>query len=104
MVRGPCVQDVWLLVPGQDQYAAVRREQLLEGYEQLREFDRSSLRLIEPLRALRFIHFTAWVARRWDDPAFKRVFIDFGTDRYWYEQVTALQEQLARIDEIETQW
>jgi len=95
---GPCVQDLWLLVPGRDDDAKRRRDQLLEGYLQMREFDRSSLRLVEPLRALRMIHFSAWIARRIDDPAFKRVFIDFGSERYWREQLIALQE----VEEILT--
>jgi Ser/Thr protein kinase RdoA (MazF antagonist) len=98
MVRGPCVQDLWLLVPGNDLDARRRLELLLEGYEQMREFDRRSLRLIEALRALRVVHFSAWIARRREDPAFQRVFTDFGTDRYWFEEVAALQEQLARVE------
>jgi Ser/Thr protein kinase RdoA (MazF antagonist) len=90
--QGPCVQDLWLLTPGRDEDSLRRREILLEGYEQMRDFDRSTLRLVEPLRALRMIHFSAWIARRFDDPAFKRVFVDFGSERYWREQLIALQE------------
>jgi Ser/Thr protein kinase RdoA (MazF antagonist) len=89
---GPCVQDLWLLTPGRDEDSLRRREVLLEGYESMRDFDRSTLRLIEPLRALRMIHFSAWIAKRYDDPAFKRVFVDFGTEGYWREQLIALQE------------
>jgi len=92
MVRGACVQDLWLLVPGRDKYAQDNLEILLEGYESMRPFDRSTLRIIEPLRALRMIHFSAWIARRWEDPSFKRVFVDFGTERYWGEQVVSLNE------------
>jgi Ser/Thr protein kinase RdoA (MazF antagonist) len=99
MVVGPCVQDLWLLVPGYDDYSLARREALLEGYEQLRDFDRASLRLIEPLRALRLVHFSAWIARRYDDPAFVRAFPEFGTERYWFEEVAALQEALARVQD-----
>ncbi len=99
MVRGPCVQDLWLIVPGRDEHAQRQRERLLEAYEQMREFDRRTLRLIEPLRTLRLIHFAAWLARRRDDPAFQRVFTDFGTDRYWFEQISGLQEQLGLIQE-----
>jgi Ser/Thr protein kinase RdoA (MazF antagonist) len=99
MVRGPCVQDVWLLVPGNDDVAERRRTKLLEGYEQLRDFDFASLRLVEPLRALRVVHFSAWISRRWDDPAFKRVFTDFGTERYWFDEIAVLQEQLALIQD-----
>jgi Ser/Thr protein kinase RdoA (MazF antagonist) len=98
MVRGPCVQDLWLLVPAADELAIAKREILLEGYEQMREIDRRSLRLIEPLRALRVVHFSAWIGRRREDPAFQRVFPDFGTDRYWYDEIQTLGEQLARIE------
>jgi Ser/Thr protein kinase RdoA (MazF antagonist) len=91
-LEGPCVQDLWLLTPGRDEDAVRRRERLLEGYEMMRPFDRSSLRLIEPLRALRMIHFTTWIAKRFEDPAFKQIFVDYGTERYWREQLIALQE------------
>jgi Ser/Thr protein kinase RdoA (MazF antagonist) len=93
-LRGPCVQDIWLIVPGRDEDAKRRRELLLTGYEQMRQFDHESLRLIEPLRALRMIHFSAWIARRWEDPAFQRVFTNFGSNEYWREQFMALDECL----------
>ena len=91
-VQGPCVQDLWLLTPGRDPETLRNRDLLLEGYEMMRDFDRTSLRLIEPLRALRMIHFTTWIAKRFEDPAFKRVFVDFGSEQYWREQLIALQE------------
>jgi len=91
-LEGPCVQDIWLLTPGRDAENTRNREWLLEGYEMMRSFDRSSLRLVEPLRALRMIHFTTWIAKRFEDPAFKRVFVDYGSERYWREQLVALQE------------
>ncbi len=90
--QGPCVQDLWLLTPGRDEESLRQREVLLEGYEQMRTFDRSTLRLVEPLRAIRMVHFSAWIAKRYEDPAFKRIFVDFGSDRYWREQLIALQE------------
>ena len=99
MVRGPCVQDLWLMVPGRDAYAQRTMDAILAGYEQIRDFDRSSLVLIEPLRALRFIHFSAWIGRRWHDPAFQRVFPHFGTPGYWREQVADLQDQLSVMRE-----
>jgi Ser/Thr protein kinase RdoA (MazF antagonist) len=98
MVRGPCVQDLWLLVPDALGAARHRLETLLEGYEQMRAFDRRSLRLIEPLRALRVVHFSAWIGRRRADPAFGRVFPDFGNDRYWFDEIETLSEQLARME------
>jgi len=97
MVRGPQVQDIWLLVPGRDPEARRQREVLIEGYEEMRVFDRSTLRLIEPLRALRFIHYTAWVARRWEDPAFPLAFPEFGSHRYWSDETGDLEEQLRLI-------
>ncbi len=99
MVQGPCVQDLWLVVPGRDEESLESREMLLEGYEELREFNRSTLRLIEPLRALRFVHFSAWIAKRWTDPAFPRRFEFFGSKRYWEEQLGDLHEQLRLIKE-----
>ena len=97
MVNGPCVQDIWLIMPGRDEYAREQLDILLNAYEQMRPFDRQSLRLIEPLRALRFVHFSAWIARRWADPAFPRVFSHFGTPRYWQEQLSDMQEQLRLV-------
>jgi Ser/Thr protein kinase RdoA (MazF antagonist) len=97
MVRGPAVQDVWLLIPGRDAGSLRGRDALLEGYEEMRVFDRSSLRLIEPLRALRFIHYTAWIARRWDDPAFPAAFPEFGSHGYWASETQDLEDQLGLI-------
>jgi Ser/Thr protein kinase RdoA (MazF antagonist) len=97
MVRGPAVQDVWLLVSGRDEESQRQRRILLEGYEEMREFDDSTLQLIEPLRALRFIHYSAWIARRWSDPAFPAAFPQFGSHRYWQEQVQDLEQQFELI-------
>jgi Ser/Thr protein kinase RdoA (MazF antagonist) len=95
MVQGPPVQDLWLLVPGRDAEAVQQRNTLLEGYEQIRHFDRRTLKLIEPLRALRFVHYAAWIARRWEDPAFPAAFPQFGSHRYWSDEVEDLERQLA---------
>jgi Ser/Thr protein kinase RdoA (MazF antagonist) len=97
MVRAPAAQDVWLLTPGRDAEALIQRDVLLEGYEEFRVFDRSTLKLIEPLRALRFIHYTAWVARRWEDPAFPAAFPEFGSHHYWADETQDLEEQLRLI-------
>ena len=91
---GPAVQDLWMLLPGDN-----RREQtqalsaLLDGYEQFRPFDRRELRLIEPLRTLRQIHYSAWLARRWADPTFPANFPWFGSSDYWAGQIHQLEEQ-----------
>ncbi|MFZ9595300.1 MAG: serine/threonine protein kinase [Bdellovibrionia bacterium] len=95
LVQGPAVQDLWLLIPGRDAEALAKREVLLQGYEQIRSLDRKSLRLIEPLRALRFIHYSAWIARRWSDPAFPAAFPHFGSHQYWQDEVEDLENQLA---------
>jgi Ser/Thr protein kinase RdoA (MazF antagonist) len=97
MVVGPAVQDVWLALPGRDAWALGLRERFLAGYEQFRIFDRSTLRLIEPLRGLRVIHYAAWLARRWHDPAFPAAWPHFGTLDYWQRETDDLEEQLALI-------
>lgn len=100
MLWGPCVQDLWLLAPGRGHERDRLWRAVLENYERFREIDRQSERLIEPLRALRFIHFSAWIAKRWDDPAFPDAFPTFGSERYWQEQLVDLNEQLALIREL----
>lgn len=95
---GPPVQDLWLLSRGESEEARRGRAQLLAGYEVFREFDRSTLALAEPLRALRIIYMSAWIARRWDDQSFRSAFPAFGTDNYWlaeYEQLFAIFETLS---------
>ncbi len=101
MVVGPPVQDVWLIVPGRDEESVERREHLLRGYAEMCDFDRGSLRLIEVLRALRYIHFSAWIAKRWSDPAFPRRFEYFGTERYWQEQLADMREQVELLREAD---
>lgn len=99
MVMGPCVQDLWLLIGSRDEAAQQNLQTLIQAYETMYEFDHNSLKLIEALRALRFVHFSAWIAKRWDDPAFSRAFPNFGTNRYWYEQLQDLREQLGYVQE-----
>ncbi|MDZ4677479.1 MAG: serine/threonine protein kinase [Oligoflexia bacterium] len=94
MVTGPPVQDLWLLVPGNDEQALKDRDVFLKGYTEMREFDFTSLRLVEPLRAFRFIHYSAWIAKRWKDPAFPRIFPDFNTHKYWSSELLDLEKQL----------
>ncbi len=97
MLMGPPVQDIWLVVPGTDQESIIRRNLLLEAYESMRHFRRDSLKLIEPLRALRYIHFTAWIARRWEDPSFQNAFPHFSENNYWDIQINDLNTQLIAI-------
>jgi len=99
MVMGPPVQDLWLLQGSTDAWGQRRLELLLEGYETFVRFDRSTLRLVEPLRAMRMVHFTTWIARRWEDPAFPPAFPHFGTSTWWEQTTRDLQEQLAVVSE-----
>jgi Ser/Thr protein kinase RdoA (MazF antagonist) len=95
----PAVQDLWMLLAGERAQRQSQLGALLDGYEQMREFDRGELALVEPLRTLRLIHYSAWLARRWDDPAFPRAFPWFGTPDYWRGQVQMLEEQIEAMDE-----
>ena len=96
---GPAIQDLWMLMPGDktDQLQAL--DILLEGYEEFCSFDHRQLALIEPLRALRMLNYMGWLAKRWNDPAFKLNFPWFNSPRYWEEQVLALKEQLWALQE-----
>ena len=96
---GPAVQDMWMLLPADRADAAKCLKALLAGYEQFREFERVELSLIEALRTLRLLHYSAWIARRWDDPAFPAAFPWFGTQRYWQDRILELREQVAAMQE-----
>ena len=96
--HGPAVQDLWLLAPGRDDDADRQRALLADGYEQMRRFDRRSLRLVEPLRALRILRYAAWIAQRWRDPAFQRAFPDWDEPRTWQRELAELEQQRARVD------
>jgi Ser/Thr protein kinase RdoA (MazF antagonist) len=98
-VNGPAVQDLWLFLAGSRDEMTAQLGDLLEGYNQFFEFDFRELQLIEALRALRLMHYTAWITRRWDDPAFPRAFPWVGEPRYWEEHVHALLEQRAVLDD-----
>ena len=95
---GPAVQDLWLLAPSVDEAGLRQRDRLIEAYAELRDFHPSWQRLIEPLRALRYIRYATWIARRWQDPIFQHTFPHFGTLRYWQNEMQDLREQIARID------
>lgn len=96
---GPAVQDLWMLLSGDRRQRTQQLSALLDGYEQVRDFDRAELNLIEPLRTLRLIHYSAWLARRWQDPIFPINFPWFGTPDYWRGQVLMLQEQVEQMRE-----
>ena len=92
-MTGPAVQDLWMLLAGNAADLRAQLDDILEGYEQFSSFDRAEIALIEPLRALRMVHYAAWLARRWHDPAFPRAFPWFGEARYWERHVAELEEQ-----------
>ncbi|NRP47650.1 MULTISPECIES: serine/threonine protein kinase [unclassified Marinobacterium] len=96
---GPAVQDLWMLLSGDRVDQMDQLDVLLEGYEMFHEFDDAQLSLIEPLRTLRMMHYAAWIARRWNDPAFPPAFPWFNTERYWAEHVLELREQFANMQE-----
>lgn len=100
---GPAIQDLWMIADaagqqdGGEQAQRQAMEELLEGYELIRPFNRAELSLIEALRTLRIIRHSAWLAKRWEDPAFPAAFPWFGSPRYWQGQIISLQEQLALL-------
>jgi Ser/Thr protein kinase RdoA (MazF antagonist) len=93
MVVGPPVQDLWLLAPDPDSL-----RYLVDGYHQMNDLPRGSLRLVEILRALRMIHYATWIAKRYEDPAFQRAFPQFESPRYWDDLTADLERQAGRID------
>jgi Ser/Thr protein kinase RdoA (MazF antagonist) len=96
---GPAVQDLWMLLSGDRAEMTRQLGDLLAGYEDFREFDPRELALVEGLRTLRLLHYSAWLARRWDDPAFPAAFPWFNTQRYWQDRILELREQVAAMDE-----
>ena len=101
---GPAVQDLWMLLSGDRESMQQQLGDVLEGYTGFMDFDAAELALIEPLRTLRLMHYSAWLARRWNDPAFPRSFPWFNTTRYWEEHVLMLREQQASMDEVPLTW
>jgi len=95
---GPAMQDLWMFISGDRQYAQARLGDLLDGYNEFREFDTREIALIEPLRTLRIIHYAAWIARRWEDPAFGKAFPFFAEPRFWDDHIQSLREQRASLD------
>ena len=96
---GPAIQDIWMLISGDRHEMQTQLIDIMEGYLQFRDFDHRELLLIEPLRTLRILHYAAWLARRWDDPAFPQAFPWFNTPRYWEEHVLSLREQASLLVE-----
>lgn len=101
---GPAIQDLWMLLNGSRQDMTMQLADLLEGYTEFYDFEPRELGLLEALRTMRLLHYSAWLAHRWDDPAFPRTFPWFNTNRYWEEQILALREQFAALQEPALVW
>ena len=96
---GPAMQDLWMLLSGERGDMVRQMGDILCGYEDFCDFDPRQLYLVEALRTLRLMHYAAWLARRWDDPAFPAAFPWFNTQRYWQDRILELREQIALMDE-----
>lgn len=99
-MNGPIEQDLWLLFPGRDQYSLEDRENFLEAYKTMgKNTPNLPAHFIETMRAIRMIHFNGWIAKRWADPTFKKVYEDFMSDRYWESQLLDLKEQMGHCQQ-----
>ncbi len=98
-VTGPAIQDIWMMLSGDRLQRQGQLAEIVEGYNEFFDFNPKELDLVEGLRALRIMHYSAWLARRWEDPAFPMSFPWFNTQRYWAEHILELREQLAALDE-----
>ncbi len=96
---GPAIQDLWMLLSGERADMTRQLHHLMAGYQSFQDFDPRELLLVEALRTLRLIHYSAWIARRWDDPAFPAAFPWFGSQRYWQDRILELREQVALMNE-----
>ncbi|CAD5291400.1 putative kinase [Alteromonas sp. 38] len=96
---GPAIQDLWMMLSGDRQQQLLQLDTLVEAYEEFQPFNTNQLALIDPLRAMRMVHYMAWLSRRWEDPAFPRAFPWFADDKYWEGQILALKEQLSAMQE-----
>jgi Ser/Thr protein kinase RdoA (MazF antagonist) len=96
---GPAIQDLWMLLSGDRVAMGAQLRSILEGYEDFSEFDDRELHLVEALRTLRLLHYSYWLAHRWNDPAFPAAFPWFNTTRYWQDRILELREQAGALDE-----
>ncbi|MEX0334908.1 serine/threonine protein kinase [Vibrio tubiashii] len=97
--NGPAIQDLWMLLNGERADKLMQLDILLEAYQEFNDFNSNQLKLIEPLRGLRMVHYMAWLAKRWQDPAFPLAFPWFNDPKYWESQVLAFKEQISALDE-----
>lgn len=98
-VTGPAIQDLWMLLSGEVDERKRQADTLITAYEEIRDFDIAELRLIEALRTMRIMHHSAWLGRRWHDPAFPIAFPWFDGPRYWSDQILTLREQQSAMME-----
>ena len=96
---GPAAQDLWMLLSGDRAEMTRQLDDVLNGYEDFHAFDPRELHLVEALRTLRLLHYSAWLGQRWDDPAFPVAFPWFNTQRYWQDRILELREQVGLMDE-----
>lgn len=97
--NGPAMQDLWMMLSGDRQQQLLQLDTLISAYEEFAEFNTAQLNLIEPLRAMRMVHYMAWLDKRWQDPAFPQAFPWFADGKYWEQQILALKEQLSALQE-----
>ncbi len=102
--RAPAVQDLWMFLSGDRADQTAGLDAVLSGYTEFSDFDARELHLIEALRTLRLVHYYGWLAKRWDDPAFKRAFPWFNTQRCWEDHILSLREQAALLHEAPLAW
>jgi len=100
----PAVQDLWMLLSGEREERTRCLHAVLQGYTQFHDFDPRELHLVEALRTLRLMHYYAWIARRWSDPAFPGFFSWFNTQRCWEDHILTLREQVANMEEEPLRW
>jgi len=98
-MTGPAIQDLWMMLSGDRNQRQAQLLELVEGYNEFHNFRSSELELVEAMRTMRLMNYAAWLARRWEDPAFPKSFPWFNTERYWAEHIQELREQLFLLDE-----
>ncbi|MER2491647.1 serine/threonine protein kinase [Catenovulum sediminis] len=97
--NGPAIQDIWMMLSGNRDQQMLQLDTILAGYEEFCAFNAAELKLIEPLRAMRMVHYMGWIAKRWCDPAFQHSFAWFAEEKYWEQQILSFKEQLAQLNE-----
>tara|TARA_R110002167_G_scaffold2771_2_gene13656 strand:- start:1876 stop:2850 length:975 start_codon:yes stop_codon:yes gene_type:complete len=97
--NGPAIQDLWMMLSGDRQQQTLQLDTLIKAYQEFAEFDKEQLKLVEPMRAIRMVHYMAWLNKRWQDPAFPQAFPWFADGKYWEQQILALKEQLSALQE-----